>query len=1677
MRKHNKSNSIKSIGRRGAAWLLALALMCGLMPGAGLSALAVQAPGTGNQAEYGHWAQEYLDKLVSWGVMRGDIDGNLRPDADISRAEFVTMVNRAYGYDEVGVNPFTDVDFHSWYADDISIAYNVGYFTGTSSTTASPDLGLTREQATLLLGRNMMLEASTGETLGYADSREFSDWSRAMIPAASNAGIINGYSDGTFRPQNNITRGEVAAMLARSLGTPIYEAGEYELGNVYGNVTIATSGVNLRNTVIAGDLYLTGGIGLGELLLENVTVLGRIIASGAGESNKGDSSIILRNVEADSMVVDSINNQFVTLRVEGDTDIDVTSVRTPAYLEDVTPDEYGLKLVQLEGEAGTSLQLAGNVKEVVNLTPNSYLHMAQGSAQRVTIDEKAMGATMQIDLGARVKELNLDVATTVTGTGDVDHVNISAAGCTVAMPPDTVDIRPGISSSVAGEAMDNVTAAEYSADPRILAGYPEARNVAPTGADAVFSTNKRGTVYWAITALADGSVSEDDLITPPVYGGIILQSGTLQAAASKTEYTAKLNKLTTDGSYYLSAIMVDSRGQHSPVKVTAFTTPDDTVPAFTTGYPVMSSVKKDEAQVTVMTNKSCRLYYAVLPQGSTAPKPEDFKANAITGNLGYGTRDEIKNSTDPFKVNSLPLEEQKTYDLYLWLTDYDGAKSSAVRKISFTTVDGTPPIFVTDPTPIKIQEKQVSLSASINEAGTIFWAVVPEGTEYPKALAGQTEKPGLDSPAAKIQVENGINALKFGRVTAAANKETTFNVTGLEGESAYDLYYMAQDRAGNYSEWIKVTTIHTLDTGAPTVELEFNKTNDTEGKVPMADSNVSIVFSENIRDVASEEMFLSLYRDSRDPKKTKEEQEAAKKLLADLLYQDMKLIDDDSYNKNEVPYLTKAEDKATATHWIDYGEATVTQDGGKLYVTFENGKAIKLNSGGKYYFLLNNISDTSDNKNKLRPADYKLPFHTVFATVNLTDKTADTKPVGASRVDMAFQFHPLSTGSVADTVFYDILLWSDKTIKYDIYCRVLDNNDRPVKNTNDPNMSLLGLKGVTYGTMDDNGWVKLNQPANGSTEENLGSITSNGTVRGADSVIRRIQGNSSLAIFPTLKSLTEGYSYEFAIEVKAIGGSMDYQEWSDRVELFVTIPAGSEGQVRALANSPTPASWDYYVPNYLTSVGNPESFKFSVFYQFTDLRTPSFSTGYPSFDPSDVSVDMNLQLNREGTIYYALAPVEETSTGSWLPYLPTIDKGNNVVIPIQKDPSDPNSKDIPPKSGADIANCPDLIAPTNMDIFLHNFTDTENIIFNQKTVGTARTVLTENNLKPGTIYYAYFVLKGVSQDLSQVYCFQFKTADIIRPVLNLEINEKDNSKVDASVDRTSEVYARLLVSSNIPSPFSDPFANHVDNKLVGNDTNKPWLDDKGGTNKNYTVLDAMINSVGTRGTRSVFDVYAKLETQNQIAEAIRSGTLDLISSWGPRQIKMDGTETMNFDLPDEDATYICVAVARSQSGEQFSQDAFRAVQPVRIVDRIGPKAESVSAMLSFDDYDTQRTVSGFVTVTYDKYLYRIFSGKAYPVTEDTSYGEPDGTTHKDYCGLAGLLGSSFITQYKVVGKQDETSYSPNRTMSITIQLTNFPVGGELSIPGVLCNKSSVLGGATKIRIVAKSGTVTAEIVK
>lgn len=124
-----------------------------------------------------HWAQPYMQRMYAYGIMRGDQDNNMRPNDPITRAEFVSSLNRAFGYTERSgkATPFSDVKGREWFADDIAIAYEQGYFAGVSSNKADPKGNLTREQAVAMICRNLKLEYPLGgEVLGYTDSRSFS---------------------------------------------------------------------------------------------------------------------------------------------------------------------------------------------------------------------------------------------------------------------------------------------------------------------------------------------------------------------------------------------------------------------------------------------------------------------------------------------------------------------------------------------------------------------------------------------------------------------------------------------------------------------------------------------------------------------------------------------------------------------------------------------------------------------------------------------------------------------------------------------------------------------------------------------------------------------------------------------------------------------------------------------------------------------------------------------------------------------------------------------------------------------------------------------------------------------------------------------------------------------------------------------------------------------------------------------------------------------------------------------------------------------------------------------------------------------------------------------------------------------------------------------------------------
>ena len=1492
-------------------------------------------------AKAASWMDPYLNQMKEWGVMKGDANGNLHGERAITRAEFVVMLNRAFGYQEMGPNPFTDVPDDAWYADDIRISYKAGCLRGTSATTASPNAPVTREQAVALVGRSLRLKNTPGSTQDYRDENRISTWARGVIHQATDMGIINGYPDGTFRPQEPISRGQAATVLSNAIGTLVNRSGDQKVGNVYGNLTITVPGVTLSNTIVTGNLYLTGGIGLDDVVLNNVTVGGKIVVCGTGSSQKGESSVILRNVTANGLEIDSMTNQYLSVRAEGLTSIKDTVARTSSYIEDLTADGKGLSLIKLDGADGAQFQLAGNIKEVINRSPASFLGIGGGVANKVTVDERATGSTLDIGTNGIVRDLNLDTAATVTGKGDITNATVNANGSTIPMLPDTIVVRPGVTGNIGGTVMDSAAAIESSEDPHLLAGYPAARNVAPTSADAVFSANKSGTIYWVVTALTDGSVNETVLLNPATSHSVV-KSGNIKVAASKTELTAKLSGLTKDGSYYISAMLVDARGRHSPVKVTAFTTPDDTVPAFATGYPYTNMTfsttdttgKEQIVQAMVMPTKDCRLYYALMPKGSTAPTAANFKTGSITGNLGYGVVDVKKNTPLLIpRVNTAYLKEETTYDLYLWLNDADNGKSSAVKKLSVTTLDTTPPVLQS----IRVSDvaaRSVSVTFSVNEPATLYWAVVKRGADF--FANGITDENSL---AAKIQIETGVGALKKGSANASkAATDVKFTVSGLEAQTSYDLYYVVKDKAGNYNvytgEFGFPLPLNTLDNQPPTVKQEFTHDGTDSGKLPTPypDTSIRLVFSESVKGKTQDSTGKPVYNDFKNLydemlSAPADKKAAARESLANALRSHIKL-----FSKSATGQITQVPERTAANWVIDYHYATVTldADSGEMIITFPYNKdktdesAINLSSGVTYYFELSGIVDTSVAENAMVGSRgvTKLPeFTTIDAQLVFSAVENSGTLTSGAAPDMTFRISPVTASSVSDSILWDMVIWSDKTLSFELYSREVG---APVP-----------VWEKVTGTKDN---VELQT----NTFSPQVGVTLTGALGMTPEQLKKFNADR-----------------EYAIKVTSLKGSTVENDWSGKVELTLLPVSGTDGTLKNLANlSLTPDIYKQLQASNdaVKEIGVPK--EYTVSRTFRDQNPPTFSGDRPTFTVGDSSANIDIMLNRPNTkFYYVVTQVGNITTTlddstsitdtSWIRLPESGDKLTAENIKKNGNVSAPLASTI--TSGTYQNRAPRFLAGTG------------------RYDGSLQTVKI-SGLAASTKYIAYFVLQGESpESTSNVYAFRFETAEVVRPVLSISV--ATTSAIIRS-DRDAKVSYMLFKSALVSPPYTDKLSAHRIDKPDESAYKEHWKE----MYNDYTLLQAMSTPVeeSNASIGSVFDLFAKQPTKDQIVNMVTTGQGGVSDARGSLTLNASNNNTSNsidFSKSMQLGTeYWIVAVGQSPLGSGY---AFSAKSPLYVTDTQPPRVSSISTIIKNKDSKNPAypTYTGTVAITFDKDLY------------------------------------------------------------------------------------------------------------
>lgn len=195
-----------------------------------------RAPGVKSEKGYAHVGWTYNDKqidiktfvvgdnielvakyqyIVDLAFVNGYEDNTVRPDALVSRAEFVKMLVEAVGgYDpEIDYgDSYRDVGKNKWYANYIAYGKRIKIIDGYNDGTFHPEETITRAEGAKLIYGVLEDVPEFDGTSNFKDVQG-TEWFAQSVEALYSLGIINGYEDGTFRPSNNIYRKEAIKMI------------------------------------------------------------------------------------------------------------------------------------------------------------------------------------------------------------------------------------------------------------------------------------------------------------------------------------------------------------------------------------------------------------------------------------------------------------------------------------------------------------------------------------------------------------------------------------------------------------------------------------------------------------------------------------------------------------------------------------------------------------------------------------------------------------------------------------------------------------------------------------------------------------------------------------------------------------------------------------------------------------------------------------------------------------------------------------------------------------------------------------------------------------------------------------------------------------------------------------------------------------------------------------------------------------------------------------------------------------------------------------------------------------------------------------------------------------------------------------------------------------------------
>ena len=372
----------------------------------------------------GHWAEEYIEYGIEQGYISGYEDGTFLPNKTVTRAEFSKMINSAVKMTSTGdaKGEFNDVSSKDWYFAEVKKAENAGYITGYEDGTFRPNNSITRQEAAVILSRIVLPTSERQELTSFADSATVDGWAEDAVSMIAAKGYIKGDENKQFNPKGALTRSQAAKLICEFVKNE--------------NVVNKNQTINpTSNKVVFSETLFTDDVIIDfeeetELTVnfENCRVIGKIIVKLDGVQ------IDLKNSKVNGMSIEA-EDAFVTL--DRDSEVKKTSVSAPATFvggkfNNVVLDghEVSIKLstdcekVEVKGDAFIDADEIGQL----DVSAKSSLVIQSGTIEKLTVDEAAKGSTINLASKVVVKQANNKAPVTYIGKGKIEKADNQVTG-------------------------------------------------------------------------------------------------------------------------------------------------------------------------------------------------------------------------------------------------------------------------------------------------------------------------------------------------------------------------------------------------------------------------------------------------------------------------------------------------------------------------------------------------------------------------------------------------------------------------------------------------------------------------------------------------------------------------------------------------------------------------------------------------------------------------------------------------------------------------------------------------------------------------------------------------------------------------------------------------------------------------------------------------------------------------------------------------------------------------------------------------------------------------------------------------------------------------------------------------------------------------------------------------